>query len=67
MEARVGEHKVEHSGSARDQVGHGEDLGVHAVRFRLLRVERLDGALHEHIRDHQVLEARGPPARTHAT
>lgn len=44
-----------------DQVRDGKDLGVVLVGLGLLRVERVDGRLHEHVGQHQVLEARGAP------
>ena len=43
------------------QIGHRDDLRVVLVGLRLLRVEWIDVRLHEHRRQHQVLEAGGAP------
>mmetsp|Transcript_37145 Transcript_37145/g.116912 ORF Transcript_37145/g.116912 Transcript_37145/m.116912 type:complete len:233 (+) Transcript_37145:46-744(+) len=43
------------------QVGHGQDLGVVLVRLGLLGVERVDLRLHEHVGEHEVLEALDAP------
>ena len=41
----------------RDEVGHGQDLGVALVRLGLGRRERVNLRLHEHVGEHEVLEA----------
>lgn len=40
-----------------DQIGHRENLRIVLVGFSLLRIEGIDVRLHEHVGQHQVLEA----------
>lgn len=40
-----------------DEVGHRDDLGVALVGLGLLRVERVDVRVHQHVGQHQILEA----------
>ena len=43
-----------------DELGHCLDLRVVLVRLRLLGVERVDSRLHQHVRQHQHLQAVDP-------
>ena len=45
------------------QVGHGQHFGVLLVGGSLLRIKGIHCALHQHCRQHQVLEALYPPHR----
>mmetsp|Transcript_58376 Transcript_58376/g.133956 ORF Transcript_58376/g.133956 Transcript_58376/m.133956 type:complete len:410 (+) Transcript_58376:422-1651(+) len=48
----------------RDQIGHRHNLGVVLVRLRLLRIERVDVRIHEHVGEDEVLEALHSPCDT---
>lgn len=39
-----------------DEIGHGGDAGIILIRFRLLRVERVDVGFHEHRGEDEILQ-----------